>query len=112
NLHVDQRIIDEYGVVSRQCAKDMAEKAMTAFSADLAVSLTGAAGPSSLEGNPPGTVWIGLARKGRETIALRFIFPFDRNKNRDMAVLAAANMVRQSLENKEISSEWAAKIKF
>jgi nicotinamide-nucleotide amidase len=47
-------------VVSRQCAEEMASGARRQLLADVAVSVTGVAGPDPQDGEPPGTVWIGV----------------------------------------------------
>ena len=61
-LGVPQEILDTYGAVSSQCAKAMAEGVRRITGAQIAVSVTGVAGPDSDErGNPVGRVYIGLA---------------------------------------------------
>jgi nicotinamide-nucleotide amidase len=95
-LGVMKKTIETYGVVSPECAIEMAEKVKKMFDADIGVSLTGAAGPSALEGNIPGTVWIGIAH-GEESFAKRFHFAYKRNRNRHLAVLNALDMVRRVL---------------
>ena len=61
-LGVPQEILDEFGAVSEPCAKAMAEGARNITGADLAVSVTGVAGPDPDErGVPVGIVYIGLA---------------------------------------------------
>ena len=61
-LGVPQEILDTYGAVSPQCAKAMAEGVRRLTGAEIAVSVTGVAGPDSDErGNPVGRVYIGLA---------------------------------------------------
>lgn len=102
-LGVSKQTIKKYGVVSAECAFEMAEKALTKFDADIAVSLTGAAGPSSLEGEIPGTVWIGIAQKNKKTFAKIFHFGYKRNLNRDYSVWSAFNLVRQVLLEEEIA---------
>ena len=104
-LGVSKEITDKYGVVSAQCAIDMADKAKEMFEADIGISLTGVAGPTSLEGEIPGTVWIGLSKEGMESFAKKFHFAYKRNKNRRLSVAAALNLIRQvvvkeSIENK------------
>jgi nicotinamide-nucleotide amidase len=47
-------------VVSQRCAEEMATGVRHQLHADVAVSVTGVAGPDSQDGQPPGTVWIGL----------------------------------------------------
>ena len=83
----------------------MAENARQLFNADLAISLTGVAGPSSLEGEIPGTVWIGLAQKGKETFAKKFHFGYKRDRNRRNSVLSALNMTRLALLEKPIKDQ-------
>jgi len=46
-------------VVSREAAEQMAAGARRCLRADVAVSVTGVAGPDGQDGMPPGTVWIG-----------------------------------------------------
>lgn len=60
-LGIPQEIIEKHGVVSEECAVAMAMRIKEAFNTDIGVGLTGAAGPSSLEGKPAGTVWIAIA---------------------------------------------------
>lgn len=61
-LGVPQEILDEFGAVSEPTARAMAEGAARITGADLAVSVTGVAGPDSDErGNPVGLVFVGLA---------------------------------------------------
>ena len=57
---VSRETIDGPGVVSRECASEMAAGARRLFDVDVAVSLTGAAGPEPHGGAEPGTVWLGL----------------------------------------------------
>ena len=102
NLGVTKQTIEKHGVVSAQCAIEMAEKVMKKFDVDIGVSLTGVAGPSSLEGEIPGTVWIGLAKEGMETIAKKHHFAYKRNQNRQLSVLSALDMVRRLVLDKEI----------
>lgn len=104
-LGVTQETIDQYGVVSPQCAIEMAEKSMEMFEADMSVSLTGVAGPSSLEGEIPGAVWIGLAQEGKEPFAKKFHFGYTRERNRRNSVFAALNLARLALLNKPIENQ-------
>lgn len=64
-LGVPRTLLDEYGAVSEPVARAMAEAVRSATGADIGVSVTGVAGPSSDErGNAVGTVYIGLATPG------------------------------------------------
>ena len=61
-LGVPQEVLDTYGAVSEECARAMAEGARTVTGADIAVSVTGVAGPAPDErGVEVGIVYIGLA---------------------------------------------------
>ena len=91
--------LEEHGVVSAFTAGEMAEQARKLTESDLAVSLTGVAGPDSLEGHPAGTVFIGLASaSGTETIKVN-IAGRSRRDVRKIAVLHAFNLVRKTLLN-------------
>lgn len=60
-LGVSPAIIEEYGVVSAECAEAMASGARALTGASYALSTTGVAGPDRQEGHPPGTAFVGLA---------------------------------------------------
>lgn len=62
---VSQKTIDDHGVVSAQTAREMAENVARIFNADIGVSFTGNAGPSTLEGKPRGLVYSGIWMDGR-----------------------------------------------
>lgn len=60
-LHIDQKIIDTYGVVSKEVAGLMAINGKKMFDSDICISFTGNAGPTSMEGKPVGLIYIGIA---------------------------------------------------
>ncbi len=61
-LGVDQRILDTYGAVSEECARAMAQGASRVLKTQVAISITGIAGPDGgVPGKPVGTVWFGIA---------------------------------------------------
>ena len=60
-LHIDQKVIDTYGVVSNEVAGLMAIQGKEMFSSDICISFTGNAGPTAMEGKPVGLVYIGIA---------------------------------------------------
>ncbi|MBY5988801.1 CinA family protein [Roseovarius atlanticus] len=59
--------LDAHGAVSEEVAREMAEGALDHSEADVAVSITGIAGPGGSEHKPEGRVCFGLARVGRVT---------------------------------------------
>jgi len=70
-LEVDDRIIDEHGVVSPECAKAMASGVRALTGATFGLATTGVAGPGDQEGKPAGTVFVGIAAPGLlEVVAL------------------------------------------
>lgn len=66
-LGVQADTLASYGAVSEQVAREMAEGALSRSLANLAVSVTGIAGPGGSEFKPEGRVCFGLARKGHPT---------------------------------------------
>lgn len=85
------------GVVSAWTAEQMAEGARVRTGADLALSLTGVAGPDQLEGQEVGTVWLGLAGPAGTGSYRLYLGGRDRNTIRQMAVLEAFNLIRKTL---------------
>ena len=74
-LGVPEDILARHGAVSPQTARAMAAGVLERTGADLAVSVTGIAGPGGgTPGKPVGLVYIGLARRGRAPAARRFLF--------------------------------------
>lgn len=63
-LGVQAATLDAYGAVSEQVAGEMALGALAHAQADLAVSITGIAGPGGSDFKPEGRVCFGLARSG------------------------------------------------
>ena len=92
-LGVDQGILDKYGAVSAPVAGAMASGVRELMGADIAVSVTGLAGPGGDDfGNPVGTVCIGYADK-RQRFAKQYRFYGDRDEIRDAAIRAALELV-------------------
>ena len=96
-LDISEQELKKHGVVSEFTAKKMAEQARLKTQSDYGVSLTGVAGPDSLEGHPAGTVFIGLAHaKGTEVIKAN-IAVRSRADVRHIAVMHAFKLVRKAL---------------
>ena len=85
-LGVPEEVLATKGAVSSECAAAMAEGARRLLKTDLAVSVTGIAGPGggSLE-KPVGLVWFGLASK-TGTVTEKRIFPGDREAVRTATI--------------------------
>ncbi|VLK20217.1 damage inducible protein CinA [Streptococcus pneumoniae] len=96
-LDIPVKDLEEQGVVSVFTAQKMAEQARNKTQSDFGISLTGVAGPDSLEGHPVGTVFIGLAQEqGTEVIKVN-IGGRSRADVRHIAVMHAFNLVRKAL---------------
>jgi len=88
-LGVPEAIISLHGAVSEAVARLMAEGALSHSRADLAVAVTGIAGPGGgVPEKPVGLVWFGLAEAGR-TVAATHVFAGDRAAIRHAAVQRA-----------------------
>ena len=92
-LGVDASLLEREGAVSAPVAEAMAVGARRALDADIAVSVTGLAGPGGDEfGNPVGTVFIGYADES-VVVSRHFLFEGDRETVRAQAVDAALALI-------------------
>ncbi|MFL5766441.1 MAG: competence/damage-inducible protein A [Actinomycetota bacterium] len=97
-LGVSRETLDGPGVVSEECAREMASGARRIFEADVAVSVTGAAGPEPHGGRAPGTVWIALDTPDR-THARLLRAPGDRDQVERWTEQAALDLLRRYLSD-------------
>ena len=92
-LGVNDSLLDTFGAVSAPVAEAMARGARKALDADIAVSVTGLAGPGGDDfGNPVGRVYIGYSDEKR-TAHREFTFSGDREAVRRQAVAEALKMI-------------------
>ncbi len=92
-LGVDNAVLDKYGAVSSPVAGAMASGVRNLMKCDVAVSVTGLAGPGGDDfGNPVGTVCIGYADR-HQTLAKKYRFYGDRDDIRLQAVRAALELI-------------------
>lgn len=97
-LGVRRETVEKQGVVSAQCAREMAEGVRRISGADWGVSTTGLAGPDGGSAAiPVGTVFVGVAGEGGAR-ALEFHFSGDREQVRRQAVDAALDALARSLK--------------
>ncbi len=87
-LGVPHETIVKYGAVSKETALKMAQSAASFSGADVAVSVTGCAGPDGMEGKPVGLVYIGIKCKDHECVH-EFCFSGNRKKIRTLAAINA-----------------------
>ncbi len=95
-LQVKKELLDLHGAVSAQVAEAMAQGALKNSPADLAVAITGIAGPDGgSKEKPVGLVYIAVACKNRSVVR-KFNFAGDRVEVRKSSVIAALKMLEKS----------------
>ena len=106
-LRVDKRLIDRYGAVSPEVAEAMARGALACSEADIAVSVTGVAGPEpDQRGNPIGLVYLACARRGGDCVGIRRDFgDIGRSRVRYETAVAALDLVAIRAESWSSPSE-------
>ena len=115
-LGVAASVFEQHGAVSEACVRRMAEGALQRSGADVAVSVSGIAGPGGATADKPvGTVWIGWAVRSRDTVdtdksherpnqdvkvdAREFLFSGDRRLVRRLAVIEALRGTISIIDN-------------
>lgn len=99
-LGVSWDTLHKYGAVSRETVLEMAAGARRTLGADIAISVSGIAGPGGgLPDKPVGTVWVGLIASDGEW-ARTFRFSGNRQQNKASAAEAALQMLVEYLEGK------------
>ncbi|WP_338666150.1 nicotinamide-nucleotide amidohydrolase family protein [Pararoseomonas sp. SCSIO 73927] len=97
-LGVPEAVLARHGAVSAECARAMAEGALRAVEAGLAIATTGIAGPGGGTAEKPvGLVYIAAARRGGDTAARRLLLPGDRDEVRAGTVEAALRLALAEL---------------
>jgi len=97
-LSVDPRALETQGAVSETVAAQMAKGCRERLGVDIAVSVTGIAGPGGGNAEKPvGTVWIGLATPDGVSAKLHNFPDMSRNKVRDYTCLAALKTLISAL---------------
>jgi len=91
--------INEGPVVSEQAARQMATGVATLLKADVGLSVTGVAGPDPQDEQPVGTVFVGVAIKGREAFASSLHLPGDRPRIRQYSAISALDALRRALQS-------------
>lgn len=98
-LEVSATTLREHGAVSEAVVREMAEGALAHSGAQLAVAVSGVAGPGGgSDEKPVGTVWLAWAMVGANTRVQRYRFDGDREAVRRQAVAAALHGLLHSLD--------------
>ncbi|MBD1545768.1 CinA family protein [Roseibium aggregatum] len=94
-LSVDEADLEAYGAVSQQVARQMASGALANSRGQIAVSVTGVAGPGGgSKEKPVGTVYFGLAVEGSQTIHKHCLFPDEgRGRIRTLSIKTALDLL-------------------
>ena len=101
-LGVDPALIEAHGAVSPQVAEAMADGALERFHADVAVSITGVAGPGGgTEAKPVGYVCWCVKQRDGAALARDTRVPGDRTEVRDRAVTVAMHLLRRVLAGEQ-----------
>jgi nicotinamide-nucleotide amidase len=88
--------VPEGPVVSDDAVRAMAAGAARVLDTDVAIAVTGVAGPDPQDGEDPGTVFMATLVDG-EIVSQRMKFPFDRNRTRQFTTISALNALRMRL---------------
>lgn len=96
-LGISKELLEQYGVVSSECAADMAWRVREKFNSDIGVGLTGAAGPSSHGDQPAGTVWVAICIGQQKPLTYRLQLSGSRNTNRLRTVKFACSYLMREL---------------
>lgn len=95
-LGIDNELLSSVGAVSREVAEAMAESARQHSGADIAISVTGIAGPDGgTDSKPVGTVWIALALPG-DTHSYALHLPYGRSFFRTWVSAICLDLVRRA----------------
>ncbi len=91
--------VPEGPVVSAEAAGAMASGVVAALASDVGLAVTGVAGPESQDGEPPGTVFVGLSLDG-EVTTTRLHLPGDRTRVRHYTSISALDLLRRALDRR------------
>lgn len=99
-LGVSPETLKRYGAVSRETAREMVKGVLSLTKADIAVAVTGIAGPSSDDTNKPvGLVYIAVS-DGKSTIVKKLLNNFTgdvREQNRNISADTALEMIMEAI---------------
>ncbi|MGB9337661.1 MAG: competence/damage-inducible protein A [Polyangiales bacterium] len=102
-LGVSKEVLRAHGAVSSETAAAMAEGALRVAGADIAVSITGVAGPDGgTDDKPVGTIWFGLARKGEPTVTKHRKLPWGRDRVQILSAYVALELVRRAALGRDL----------
>lgn len=95
-LQIPAALLEQYGMVSAECAAEMAQQVRKSYHSDLGIAFTGVAGPDAMEGKEVGTVYVALA-DAHEVDVVELHLARNRNGNREFTVQHGLNILRKYL---------------
>ena len=99
---VNDNSLNRFGAVSNIVAREMCSGALKRPGIDIAVSITGIAGPDGgTDSKPVGLVFIGLAKRKEPPTARQYIFEGDRQEIRTCALIEAMNLLKKTVNEIE-----------
>jgi nicotinamide-nucleotide amidase len=96
--------VPEGPVVSAGTAAAMARGVRRLLGADVGLGVTGVAGPDSLEGEPPGTVYLSAVVGDADPVTTRVTLPGDRERVRQFACISLLDMLRRLLSDRRTAA--------
>ena len=97
-INVREETLEKYGAVSEECVLEMAENIRKIMKSDIAIAISGIAGPSGgTDDKPVGLVWICLAAEGYIK-AYKNIFSGDRQEVREQSVMFSLNLIENFIK--------------
>jgi PncC family amidohydrolase len=96
-LGVPFDVISEYGVVSEETAKEMAERVRLLTGTDFGLSTTGNLGPDVLEGKEKGLVYVAVSKESL-TVPVELTLRGSREENKESASLSALRLLVQMIQ--------------
>jgi PncC family amidohydrolase len=98
-LGVSSETISQYGVISGETVREMAEKVCSLTRTDYSLSVTGNLGPDVLEGKEQGLIYI-AAHKNGKTISQELRLKGDREVNKEEAALSALRLLIELIQQR------------
>lgn len=104
-LGVEESVVERYGVVSIECALEMADGVRRVIGSDYSFSITGVAGPDKSEGKEVGTICFGFSGKNRESRAVTLHLPsWGRESVRRRSCVIAFILMRAFINGESIEN--------
>jgi len=100
-LGVSREVVERHGVISGECAREMARVARERLAADIGIGVTGVAGPDAQEEKPAGTVHVALDDGGGTPRVVSYAMPQARADVKRRAATTALSLLRRTLLENE-----------